>query len=196
MSDDFLINLLPSEYMPKPEFKGFPVFVILLLFLTAAVIWTNHTQQSTKIENSEAELQRMRDLVNRRTPMAMEAFHVQSRSRMMYSYAATIWVLLHQNPPWNDVYNEIEESLPEGMWIDTLNMVGSGERRWPSYIMVGMVAGNRPETVLLFYEHMLEPESMFEKVSISGYQFVKYKGHDAVSFNMRFSLKKSAFMGF
>lgn len=196
MNDDYLINLLPSEYLPKPEFKLFPVYVLVLLVITGMIIFTNWMALNNELENVKSARVDEKSHVDRRTPMALEALDVQARSRMLFSYAVTIWAMLHQNPPWVDVYNEIEESLPDGMWIDTLQMVGGGERRWPSYVLSGLVAGNEYGTVLMYYEQMLAPESKFDRVSLSGYNFTQYKGHDVVSFEMRFSLKQTAFMGF
>jgi len=62
--------------------------------------------------------------------------------------------------------------------------------------MVGMVAGKEPETLLDFYEKMLDKDSKFDKVKISGYTYIKRKGQDAITFNMTFSIKKTSFLGF
>jgi hypothetical protein len=196
MSDDYLINLLPSEYQPKPEFKGFPFFVLVLVILTVAFVYFDWRRENRMLKVEKRKLTKVTQEVSDARPLAMQALHVQARSRMLFSYGVTVWSMIHQNPPWVDVYNEIEESLPEGMWIDTLQMVGGGERKWPSYSMTGMVGGKETETVIKFYEHMLAPESKFEKVSISGYQFAKLKDREVTTFNLKFALKKTAFMGF
>ena len=196
MNDDYLINLLPSEYLPKPEFKGFPLFVIAVLVLVGVFVFLDNTRITGRINTLEELKINQTALVSRRTPLALEALDVQARSRVLFSYGVSIWVMLHQTPPWIDVYNEIEESIPKGMWIESLTLVGGGEKKWPSFTMVGIVAGNRPETVLDFYALMLDPDSKFEKVKISGYTFIKHDRRDAVMFNMRFSIKKSGFEGF
>ena len=196
MSEDYLINLLPSEYQPKPEFKGFIVFFIILVAAVLLFCFQDYTRLQRKQETWEFSKKDLSTTVQRRFAEAQASLHVQARSRMLFSYAVSIWVALHQNPPWVDVYNEIEESIPEGMWIESLKLVSGSETRWPSFMMVGMVAGKEPGTLLDFYEKMLDKGSKFEKVKISGYQYIKRKGQDAITFNMTFGLKKTSFLGF
>jgi hypothetical protein len=195
MNDDYLINLLPSEYLPKPEFKGFPVFFIILIAAVALYCFQDYTRLQRKFEDWQGQKQTLDALIQKNNKDAVSSLDVQARSRMLYAYGISVWSWLHQNPPWINVYNEIEESIPEGMWIQSLKLVGGSEKKWPSISMVGMVAGNEPETVLDFYSKMLEPNSKFEKVKISGYTFIKVKGKDAITFNMTFHLKKIAFLG-
>lgn len=196
MNDDYLINLLPSEYLPKPEFKGFPIFLIGVLALVAMFLAADYTRVNNKLNFLEEEKEIQQALVKKRTPLAMEALDVQARSRMLFSYGVSIWSMMHQIPPWVEVYNEIEESIPKDMWIESLTLVGGGEKKWPGFTLVGLVAGNQPNSVMDFYELMLDPDCKFEKVKISGYTFVKYDKMDAVRFNMRFSIKKTGFSGF
>ncbi|MBU1024293.1 hypothetical protein KKB99_08440 [bacterium] len=196
MNDDYLINLLPSEYVPKPEFRGFPLFILIVLAFVAVFIFADNVRVTNRIQNLESVKQTNEDTIKRRTPLALEALDVQARSRMLFSYGTSIWVMLHQSPPWVDVYNEIEEMVPDGMWIDSLTLAGSGEKKWPSINMVGLVAGDEWSTVIDFYSLMLDPDSKFDKVKISGYTFTKHNQRDVVMFNMRFSIKKTAFLGF
>jgi len=195
MNDDYLINLLPSEYLPKPEFKAFPVFFLLLIVLVGGYCYLNYINLKGQLDEQKAQRTTFGALVQQKSRDAAISLDVQARARMLYAYGISIWGTLHQNPPWIDVYNEIEESIPEGMWISSLKLVGGSEKKWPSFSMVGMVAGNKPQTVLDFYAKMLDPTSSFDKVKISGYTFIKVKGKDAVTFNMTFHLKRRAFMG-
>ncbi len=195
MNDDYLINLLPSEYLPKPEFKGFLIFLFAVLAIVALFIVWDYTRVTNRVEILEGSRDIKDALVKKRTPLAMEALDVQARSRVLVSYGASIWAMMHQIPPWIEVYNEIEESIPKGMWIESLILVGGGEKKWPSFTMVGLVAGNQPNTVMDFYELMLDPDCKFDKVKISGYTFIKYDDQDAVQFNMKFSIKKTGFSG-
>jgi hypothetical protein len=196
MSEDYLINLLPSEYLPKPEFKGFIVFFIVLISAVALFCFQDYTRLQRNLETWQFETKDLQTTVQRRFADAQTSMDIQARSRMLLSYAVSIWVTLHQNPPWIDVYNEIEENIPEGMWIENLKLVGGSEKKWPSFNMVGMVAGKEPETLLDFYEKMLDKDSKFDKVKISGYTYIKRKGQDAITFNMTFSIKKTSFLGF
>lgn len=195
MNDDYLINLLPSEYLPKPEFKGFPLFILFLLVIVGVFIYADYTRITNKLNYLESEKKTQATLIKNRTPDAMKSLGLQARSRILFSYGISIWAVMHQNPPWVDVYNEIEVMIPEGMWIESLKLTGGGESKWPSFTLVGLVAGPQPDIVLSFYEKMLDPESKFEKVKISGYTFTRFNGKDAVTFNMRFSLNKNKFMG-
>jgi hypothetical protein len=195
MNDDYLINLLPSEYLPKPEFKGFPVFILALLLFTGLFVFQDYTRIMNKLNYLETEKITQTTLIKNRTPGAMKSLGLQARSRMLFSYGISIWAVMHQTPPWVDVYNEIEVMIPDGMWIESLKLTGGGESKWPNFTLVGLVAGNEPGIVLDFYEKMLDPESKFEKVKISGYTFTRFNGQDAVTFNMRFSLNKNKFMG-
>lgn len=195
MNDDYLINLLPSEYLPKPEFKGFPIFILVLLFIVGFFIYVDYMSITNKLSSLESEKATQATLIKNKTPDAMKSLSLQARSRMLFSYGISIWAVMHQNPPWVDVYNEIEVMIPDGMWIESLKLVGGGESKWPSFTMVGLVAGEQPDIVLDFYEKMLDPESKFEKVKISGYTFTRFNKQEAVTFNMRFSLNKNKFMG-
>jgi len=195
MNDDYLINLLPSEYLPKPEFKGFPVFFIILIAAVALYCFQDYTRLQRTLEDVQGQKQSLDALIQKNNKDAVAFLDIQARSRMMYAYGISVWSTLHQNPPWIDVYNSIEESIPPDMWIESLKLIGGSERKWPSFSMVGMVAGNKPETVLDFYNKMMDPTSKFERVKISGYTFIKIKGQDAITFNMTFSLRKIAFLG-
>jgi hypothetical protein len=188
---DRLINLLPEEYLPEPEFKAFPVFAAGLIILTLLFVWINLQKDQTLM----AGLQKQRDDLAaenvRKVDEAKEFTDIAANARFIASYIAVIPEMVLQAPDYWEIYNEVERLLPEDTWLTSLTF-RNRPNGWPDVIVNCVSRGYGYSGPLNTYDKIKgTPEDMtrFENIKMGGYQRINLGGAPGVGFTIQMSVR-------
>lgn len=190
--DDLFIDFLPEEYRPKPEWRSFPLVAAAVLLTIGLGIFLNYQQ----LENRKSVL--TQDIESRKTELAIkekraaEFLPLQGKTRVLNLYMRQVLALRAANPPWWDVYNRLEEILPEGTWIQNFRFTGA-RRGWPGVSITVVAAGTSYSPLYNMYVNLLNaPE--FTAVRTTGYTLNQMQGQYVLTSNFTFSLDRWQFI--
>ena len=195
MNSDRLINLLPDEYLPEPEFRAFPFFAAGLIILT--VVWLYI--QFITLDGSAKNLIRERDDLTRTNEKRFEQVagfvDVQAGARYISSYAAVIPNMVLAAPDYWEIYNEIERLLPEDTWVTEIKFVAV-KGRWPDVQMDCVTRGYSFLGPLNTIDALMgdsENQTRFVDVKTTGYKRENVNGVPGVMFEITMAVKYPMF---
>lgn len=187
MNNDRLINLLPEEYLPEPEFKAFPIFAAVLIILSLLWVYMAYQKDVNKLAALDAQLAQIKSVIAQQQPRAIQFKKLQANARFVSSYMAVVPTMVLQAPDYWEIYNAIEEILPEDTWVQSVRFVNSGGRM-PDLVLNCVSRGTGftgpLDTVDAFVGTEEEP-TRFRKIYIGGYQRADVGGGPGVQFVLR-----------
>lgn len=189
---DLLLNLLPREYLPEPEFKLFPVVAIIAILLLCGWLYTKwDADRELLAQEIDAEKKVAQDN-NAKIVQVIPVPVIQANSRYILSYLYLLPGLIDLGPDWLNIYNELENNMPAGLWVDRMAFVGGNDKGvWPGIKITGISsAPNAVEKVLNLTED-LEESSQFIGVTLRGWQWVDLpEGGFGVTFQMDMGIER------
>lgn len=187
MDKDRLINLLPEEYLPEPEFKGFAIFAAVLVIVTLLGIFMQYQRDDGKLKGFQAEhAQLVQEKMDRMEGVA-EFQEIQANARFIRSYLAVIPQMVLQAPDYWELYSEIERLLPEDTWITRLAW-HPGRKKWHDITIECLSKGYSFSGPLNTYDAM-EGSTRFENVRMASYQLTSIGGNPAASYTIHMEVK-------
>lgn len=190
--EDLFIDFLPEEYRPKPEWRSFPLVAATILLVIGLGVFLNYTNLEGKkrdladqvdVKTKEFELNKTR---------AVEFLPIQGKARAINVYLRTILQLRLANPPWWQVYNRVEEVLPEGVWVQNLRFTPS-KKTWPGVSITVVAAGVSYSPLYNLHVNLLSaPE--FSNIRTTGYSKSQIQGQWVLTSNFTFALDKRFFI--
>lgn len=192
MDRDRLINLLPEEYLPEPEFKAFPVFAAALIILTLVFIWLRFQKDDAYVRALKAETDALVALNKQKIDQAEEFTQVQANARYIASYLAVIPNMVLEAPDYWQIYNEIERLLPEDTWVRAITFRGGGGGKWPDVVLDCVSLGYSYNGPLLAYDRFkgtAENPTRFYNIRMGGYQRIMLAGSPGVSFQIQMGVR-------
>lgn len=191
MDKDRLINLLPEEYLPEPEFKAFPIFAAVLIILTVLFLYLSFTREDRMVKNLRNEVQQLTAQNEAAIAEVDEFLEVQANARFLRSYLRVIPTVVLQSPDYWAIYNEIEELLPEDTWVTSVDFRG-GRGRWPDIVVSFLSRGYGFYGPLATYDAMKgtpENPTRFRNLRMGGYQRTMVGGAPAAEFQIHMEVK-------
>lgn len=186
MDKDRLINLLPEEYLPEPEFKAFPVFAAGLVILTLVLIGLQYRTDNANVRNLKSNLAKLTADNEKRVEQVKEFTEVQANSRFIASYVAVIPKMVLQAPDYWEIYNEIERLLPEDTYVKSVVFRGGG-KKWPEVALDCVSRGYSYNGPLLTFDQMKgkpDKPTRFDNIRMGGYKRIMIGGSPGVSFQI------------
>lgn len=186
MDKDKLINLLPEEYLPEPEFKLFPIFAAVLIILTILFVYVSYQKDARMVAKAEAEYKQIEARVGLKAGEAMPFLEIQRNARFISSYFGVIPNMVLQAPDYWEIYNELEKLLPERTWIASMVFRG-GAVTWPNLNINFLSKGYSFEGPLTTYDNFLgKPDvpTRFRGLQMDGYQRVMVGQDPGASFTL------------
>jgi len=183
---DRLINLLPEEYLPEPEFKAFPIFAAVLLILTVLFLYLSFQRDDRVVKELRAQVDSLATQNQASIAEVDEFLEIQANARFLSSYLAVIPNMVLQSPDYWAIYNEIEELLPEETWVTSVNF-RRGRGKWPDVVVSFLSRGYGFYGPLATYDAMKgTPESptRFRNLRMGGYQRTMVGGTPAAQFQI------------
>lgn len=188
MDNDRLINLLPDEYLPEPEFKAFPIFAAALIILTILFVYTSYQRDRLMIQEVTTEYNAIEQRITGKAGQAMPFVDIQANARFISSYFGIIPSMVLRSPDYWEIYSEVERLLPESTWVQSLQFRG-GAGGWPSLQINFLSKGYSFEGPLATYDAFLgkpgEPPTRFRALQMAGYQRARVAGGAGASFTIR-----------
>ncbi len=191
MDKDRLINLLPEEYLPEPEFKAFPIFAALVLILTVVFIVLQFIGDDRMVRRAKREFNTIEQRNMGYLADANQFLEVQANARFLRSYIAVIPNMVLQAPDYWEIYNELEESLPEDTWVENFTFRG-GRGKWPDVSASFLSRGYGFSGPLLTYDRLLgslEHPSRFRNLRMNGYHRVFQNNAAAAKYDIYMEVK-------
>lgn len=191
MDNDRLINLLPEEYLPEPEFKAFPIFAAALIIATLLFIWLRYQADVGRVQNLKSQLASERQANEARLVQVQEFIEVQANARFIRSYAAVIPRMVLQAPDYWEIYNEIERLLPEEVWVQAITF-RKGRGKWPDVVLDCLSRGYSFNGPLLAYDRLKGSEenpTRFRNLRMAGYRRVSAAGGPAAAFTVHMEVR-------
>lgn len=186
MNKDRLINLLPDEYLPEPEFKAFPIFAAALIILTILFVYMSYQRDLKNVTNAEANKKQAETRVGQKALEAMPFLEIQRNARFIGSYFGVIPNMVLQAPDYWEIYNEIERLLPERTWVQSLSFRG-GTRVWPNVSINFLSKGYSFEGPLTTYDKFMgtpDEPTRFRGLQMNGYQRIMLGPDPGASFTL------------
>ena len=186
MDKDRLINLLPEEYLPEPDFKAFPIFATALIILTVLLIWFQFGTDQRVVRRIKRATQNLSDS-NQSHIIDADAFlRVQANARFIRSYMAVVPNIVLQAPDYWGIYNELEELLPEDTWIAGISF-RSKPNQWPDLSVNYLSRGYSFRGPLATYDKLLgtpETPTRLKNLRMGGYRRTSIGGAPAATFQI------------
>jgi hypothetical protein len=186
LDKDRLINLLPEEYLPEPEFKAFPIFAAGLVIITLLLIFIQYKTDDATARGLNDKVKALTTDNAARVERVKEFTEVQANARFISSYVAVIPNMVLQAPDYWEIYNEIERLLPEDTWVKGITFRGGG-KNWPEIALDCVSRGYSYNGPLLTYDQMKgSPESptRFNNIRMAGYRRIMLAGSPGVTFQI------------
>jgi hypothetical protein len=187
LDKDRLINLLPEEYLPEPEFKAFPIFAAVLIILTVLFIYLNYQKDNKVVLDKNSQLRALQAQNQASIAEVDEFLEIQANARFLRSYLAVIPNMVLQSPDYWAIYNEIEDLLPEETWVTSVNF-RRGRGAWPDIVVNFLSRGYGFYGPLATYDAMKgTPQSptRFRNLRMGGYQRTMVGGTPAAQFQIQ-----------
>jgi hypothetical protein len=167
------INLLPREYLPEPEFKLFWVFAIVLVGVLGWLLYRDYSVLAADLASKQAQNAELIKKNNENIPQVVPVPVIQANSRYILSYLYTLPGLIKLGPDWLNVYLEVENVIPTGLWIDSMNFVGGNDKgAWPGISITGISTEPQAVDKVLNFAEALEKSPQFIGVTLRGWQWV------------------------
>jgi len=192
LDSDRLINLLPEEYLPEPEFKAFPLFAAALIILTLLFIWVRYQADDRMVRDLKAEVDRLTQANEVNLVAAEEFLEVQANARFLRSYIAVIPNMVLQAPDYWEIYNEIEELLPEDTWVTSVTFRPGGGGRWPDLVISFLSRGYGFYGPLATYDAFKgtpEHPTRFRNLRMTGYTRAMVGGAHAATYQISMEIR-------
>jgi hypothetical protein len=183
---DRLINLLPEEYLPEPEFKAFPIFAAVLVILTILYIYFQYKNDDRLVRQAREELAQVTARVEEQKVEALDFMSVQANARFIRSYLAIIPRVVMEAPDYWEIYNDIERNLPEDTWVTSVAFRG-GRGPFPGLTVNFLSRGYSFNGPLLTYDSLKgsrEHPTRFKNLRMGGYQRTMLGGIPAAQFTI------------
>ena len=193
MDNDRLINLLPEEYRPEPEFKAFPIFAAALIIGTILLVFLQYQADNRAVLSLKSRLTQLQAENEQRLKEVDEFIQVQKNARFISSYVAVIPKMVLQAPDYWEIYNEIERLLPEDTWVRSI-VFKKGRGPWPDIFMDCYSKGYSSSGPLLTYDRFRgtpDNPTRFRNVRMGGYQRVNLEGTPGWNFQIQMEIKLS-----
>ena len=192
MDKDRLINLLPEEYLPEPEFKAFPIFAAILIILTVVFVGYRYMTDDAWVRGLKADRDQLTQTNTQKIEEAKQFTDVQANSRFIASYVAIIPDMVLQAPDYWEIYNEIERLLPEDTWVRALTFRGGSRSAWPDIVLDCVSRGYSYNAPLVTYDRVKgtpENPTRFENIRMNGYQRTMVSGSPGVVFQVQMGVR-------
>lgn len=191
MDKDRLINLIPEEYLPEPEFKAFPIFAAVLIIATLLLVWVNYQRDDAYVLKLKNQRDALVALNDKKVEEAKEFTLVQANARFLASYIAIIPDMVLAAPDYWEIYNEIERLLPEDTWVKSI-VFKRGRGKWPDIVIECMSRGYSYSGPLLTYDRFKgtpEKPTRFTNIKMGGYQRKMIEGGPGVAFQISMGVR-------
>ncbi len=189
---DLLLNLLPREYLPEPQFKWFPFLAGILILALCAFLYVSYNTDKTRLSQirdaEKAQAQQNKEKMVQVVPVPI----IQANSRYILSYLYMLPGLINLGPDWLNIYNELEVNMPPGLWIDRMAFVGGNDRGvWPGIKITGISSTPQAVEKVLELIDDLEASDQFVNVTLRGWQWVDLpEGGSGVTFQMDMGIER------
>jgi hypothetical protein len=189
---DRLLNLLPREYLPEPEFKLFPVLAIILIAVLGFYMyrtWTGDQAVLAQIQADEKQFaQQNKDNMIKVIPVPI----IQANSRYILSYLYMLPGLINLGPDWLNIYKELEANMPPGLWIDRMAFVGGNDKGvWPGIKITGISSTPQAVEKVLDLVEDLEDSNQFIGVTLRNWAWMDLpEGGSGVTFLMDMGIER------
>jgi len=186
LDKDRLINLLPEEYLPEPEFKAFPIFAAGLVIITLLLIFVQYKTDDSTARGLNKQVADLTKANATRVDRVKEFTEAQANARFISSYVAVIPNMVLQAPDYWEIYNQIEKLLPEDTWVSAITFRGGG-KAWPEIALDCISRGYSYNGPLLTYDQMkgtADHPTRFDNIRMAGYKRIMLGGSPGVSFQI------------
>lgn len=188
---DRLINLLPEEYLPEPEFKAFPFFATALLLLTVLFIWFQFQADLKAVNQVKQQLNDIRVENENYMEDVQEFVDIQANARFIRSYLAIIPRVVLEAPDYWEIYNEIETQLPENTWVTGIAF-RPGRGAFPRLVINFLSRGYSFAGPLATYDNFKgtnENPTRFKALRMGGYTRTFIQGIPAATFQIQMEVR-------
>ena len=189
---DLFINLLPREYLPEPEFKLFFVFAILFIGGLGWILFSQWQAmdveyQAKVTENDKLQVENDSNII-KIVPIPV----IQANSRYILSYLHTLPGIIELGPDWLNVYIQLENEIPGGVWMESMSFVGGNDQGvWPGIIIRGVSTEPQAVEKVLNLAEDLENSNQFIGLTLRGWEWVNLDGGGrGVSFQMDMGIER------
>jgi hypothetical protein len=189
---DLFINLLPREYLPEPEFKAFWIIAIVLVGLLGWYLYQDYDAIAKELAGLEADKVAL-DKSNQQTiPQIVPVPVIQASSRYILSYLYTLPGIMELGPDWLNIYLELENNVPTGLWVESMRFVGGNDSGvWPGISIKGISTAPQAVDKVLDLAEKLEKSPQFIGVTLRGWQWVDLpEGNFGVSFQVDMGIER------
>lgn len=189
---DLYINLLPREYLPEPEFKFFWFVAIFFIGVLGYYLFTQWTDLNTVLADKEtlnAEIVKKNDAHIREIyPVPV----IQANSRMILSYLYNLPGIIELGPDWLNVYIELENQIPAGMWVERMSFVGGNDQGiWPGIVIVGVSTAPQAIEKVLDFGQDLENSKQFTGTTLRYWKWIDLpEGNKGVTFQIDMGIER------
>ncbi len=189
---DLFINLLPREYLPEPEFKLFFVVAIILIGALGYYLFTEWQgidgDYQKLVKENERILAANDDNIQNIIPVPV----IQANSRYILSYLFTLPGIIELGPNWLSVYIELENEIPNGVWIESMSFIGGNDTGiWPGIIIRGVSTEPQAVEKVLNLADDLENSNQFIGLTLRGWEWINLpEGNRGVSFQMDMGIER------
>ena len=192
MDNDRLVNLLPEEYLPEPDFKAFPIFASVLIILALLSVYFEYNTDSSKVVQAKNQAERIQQENNDLIDEAQQFIDAQANARFIRSYLGVIPKLVLQAPDYWEIYNEIERNLPEDTWVSNIRFRPGVKVGWPDLTVTFFSRGYGFNGPLQTYDSLTDTEeniTRFKSLRMDGYQRMMVGGGPAATFDIHMEVK-------
>jgi hypothetical protein len=191
LDKDRLINLLPAEYLPEPEFKAFPIFAAALIILTILFVWLSYQRDDRELRQLRAGNRALQTANAQKLVEAQEFIDVQANARFITSYLAIVPSMIVEAPDYWEIYNEIERLLPEDTWVTSVTF-RPGRRAWPDVVVGFLSKGYGFYGPLATYDSFkgtAEKPTRFRNIRMAGYSRTYVGGAPATVYQIQMQVR-------
>lgn len=192
MDNDRLINLLPAEYLPEPEFKAFPIFAAILIILTLVSIYLDFNRDNRKVGRLKQQVAEIEKTNQDSIVEAQEFIDAQANARFIRSYIGVIPRLVLQAPDYWEIYNEIERNLPDDTWVNALRFRPGVKQGWPAITVTFFSRGYAFTGPLQTYDGLMntsEHPTRFTNLKMEGYRRMNVGGGPVAAFEIKMEVE-------
>jgi hypothetical protein len=189
---DIYINLLPREYLPEPEFKLFWVIAIVFIAVLGWYLYMQWTDLDEQLKDKEAENAEIVKGNDEKIPQIVPVPVIQANSRLILSYLYNLPGIIELGPDWLNVYIELENQIPSGMWVERMSFVGGNERGiWPGISIVCVSTAPQAIEKVLDFGQDLENSNQFIGTTLRYWQWIDLpEGHRGVTFQIDMGIER------
>jgi hypothetical protein len=189
---DLFINLLPREYLPEPEFKALPIVAIVFIAVLVGWLYLQYKDLDDELKAKTAENSQIVAKNDANIPLIVPVPVIQANARFILQYLFTLPGVIELGPDWLNIYIELENVMPAGLWLDGMSFVGGNDRGvWPGIIMRGTSAAPDAVQKVLNFAEELQNSDQFVGVTLRGWQWIDLpQGNAGVAFNMDMGIRR------